>query len=415
MAEEPPVICSACETPLGDPNNEVKHPDDPDPPENAHFVVQVRKDGEERLQCTETGQLAKPLGPDDPEYPGNEEQDESPPPQPSESSESAENGPPTQQQQRNPPVYDIEEEKDQMDLLREVITNPSYGLNDEQITEIRAWAQDYGGQLPPDTLQEITGLMDGVQKQTAQLMRQRYELKINKWVRDQQSGDNGPHIGTGFASPSGRVPNIQMPPSEGGKPSKESMERAREEGDMQGYNEGPSNSAIRENRRDRESRRESRRNRRRDAMDKAADELALGVAENVGDQLGSNYGRAQNIMWNVLEAKAKRDPDWFLEKEKEVQESLGISIFDLLEPSEAKKQEQQRKGPPQPKADKEVDEALSRVMQDEQPQANAESDNTPRYEPEYEDYDTATEQDHVQNNSDTDGEPKELEFEEIFG
>lgn len=387
MAEEKPVVCSACHYILGDAEEELEHPDDPDPPEDAHFRVQIRDDGEERLQCTKSGKLAKPLGRDDDGYPHEkfEEGEGSGSPQPEADSDSESEptqqpqsqGQPTQnpqqrqssqQQSQNGPVYNIEEEKDQMDILAEVVTNPSYGLSDEQVQEIRAWALDYGGQMPPDALEEIAKLMSGVAKQTAQLMRERYELKLNNWIRERTQQDDGPGIGAG------RIPKQGMGVPRGSAdrdiqtgPSPEALQAVQQQEQQQQQRGEPD--SVRESSR---KRREDRQERRKEAAKKAIDELAVGTAENISSEAGKGLVRLRNIGFKVIEAKAEKDPEWFFE----LAERLDIDVMELLEPSEARKQERDReKGRAQSEVDNEVDSALAGLQGgtgQSQPQQNVE-------------------------------------------
>lgn len=376
MAGEPPIVCKSCETPLGPAEEEIAHPDDPDAPDDAHFKVQIREDGEERLQCTQTGQLAKPVGPADEGYPENLLPEGGGPPQPTDNSESDNGGGGQPQQSPTPDrssrpsdgVYDLDEEKDQMDILQEVVSNPSYELNDDQINEIRAWAMDYNGQMPPDALEEIAGLMSGVQKQTAELMRQRYELKLNNWVRQKTSEDKGPGIGISrMPYAAGGQGGPQMPrPAESG-PSQEAMEAVKAQEQSQSEPEPEPESSgemgdIDSGMNRREERRKDRRKRRQQAVDDAMNELAVGTAENISEEAGEGLVRARNIMFKVLESKAEKDPEWFFE----LADRFDVDIMDLMEPSQARKQEMgSGGGKTQSQVDNEIDDALNGLDDDD--------------------------------------------------
>jgi len=419
MPAKLPAVCSACDTPLGDPSEEVAHPDDPNPPEGAHFKIQQRSDGEERMQCTETGQLAKPLTPDDDGYPhdkfgdgeGGEQQQQQ---------QAQEVQQTNTQQAQTSQVYDFKEDKNPIDLLQEVVTNPSYGLDDDQIQEIRAWALDYDGQLPPDTLEDIAGLMDGVQKQTATLMKQRYELKLNKWMAEQNADNRGPSIGmTNPFTQSAASARIRTPQPASGSPSRESLKKAR---DMQAqeYGEGPSNADVRDFDDDPSNRRQRRREGRREAAAGAFDTMANKAAENIGEQMGTNYGRGQDILFRVLEAKAQKDPDWFLEKAQQFEDSLGISIWDIFDESEAKRSEGGQ--PPQPAVDNESDEALKAIINDDPPatpnttrpqQQNGQTQNNNEREQHDDELRDMFDEDETQQEEEDQHDGKQ--FEEIFG
>lgn len=348
MATELPVVCNQCEEELGDPDDEVAHPDDPNPPDDPHFKVQIRDDGEERMQCTVTGRLARPVGPDDEDYPfDTPTQEEGPPDQPQTQEPAPEGQAQPQPPQDNSPVFDLDEDKSQMDILREVVANPHYGLDQEQIEEVRAWAEDYDGQMPPDVLEDLVRLMDGVSKQTAKLVRRRYELKLNKWVRNQTQEEEGPPIGFGANPYSG----AQM----GGNPSRSSQSRSRPSPKAQREEKEQEEQDRQQREQQEESRREKRVNRRRDAVDNAVDELAMGTAENLSSEAGQGMVKLRNIGLKVLEAKAEKDPDWFFA----LADRLDIDPMELLEPSEERKKEmQEERRQSQAAVDTEVQDAI---------------------------------------------------------
>lgn len=383
MEGEIPPVCSACGAELGHPDNEVEHPEDDDPPEDAHFKVQIREqDDGERLQCKETGQLAQVISPDSEKHPANEGVPEG----------GRDEGQRSQSGGREEPqVYDLPEEKDQMDILKDVITNPHYQLEDNQIQEVRAWAQDMNGQLPPDTLESMLKNFNGVQKQTAELVRQRYELKLNNWMREQSSRDEGPPIGISSPAP--------MPsPNQGGQPRRQrgnqprpqhatptpdtpenSGNQSREEESLSGQEEqdrdvgGLPGDGIRTRRR---ARRTKRRN---DAADIAAEEMAKKVAPEVAREFTQNFGRYFGLPAKIIEAKVEKDPDWALEK----LDKLGLDLDDILEPSEARKKEmrEEEERNRQSKVDHEVDDVLDQVSGGTREQPEPEPQPTPNEQP----------------------------------
>lgn len=350
------MYCKVCGYELGDPENEDLH--DPKglsdvakdiaggPIENegAHLIV---RDGEKgwRYFCSETGKTTS-IVPEPPES-GDEE---------------GEGGSPKGERKRSPEgrsqdVYDLPEDKSAIDILREVVTRPFLGLNEEQISEIQDWANDYNGQLPPDILGDILSNMKGIQDQAARLARQKYEVKLNKWVRQQAQGDRGPPIGissqpTGGGQigrqGSGAATAPQRTRSGGsGEPGEPSQ--SREDTSVGGFN-GDMSGDIRKTRR---IRRMSRRN---DAMDIAAQEVAQQAAQEFTGEFLTELGRYIGLPAKILESKAKKDPDWFLEK----LEQWDIDLDAFLEPSEARKEELRQRSQP-PEADRKVDEALERM------------------------------------------------------
>ena len=371
MAGEAPAICAACGTPLGPQEEEIDHPKDDNNPDNPHFTVQIRdSDDAERLQCNKTGQIAAVATPGEQEV-GNtgksyaeifqEFHDELPPGvgEPAGGGESE----PTQSGRPEPEpggIYDIQEEKTQIDLLQEVVTNPRYGLNDEHIQEVRGWAQDMDGRLPPATLEDILKNLKGVQKQTASLIRQRYELKLNKWMRNQSTNDGGPQIGIGAPGAPGQSSSSfsgsrpTPTPSGGGKtgnqsPTKEELERG---GRPSRGGPEPSPDNLREYRRTR------RTQRRQEFADTATQKIAEEAADEIARQLIPEMGRYLGLPAKIVEAKIEKDPDWALE----LADRLDIDIMDLMEPSEQRKKEmREENNRSSPQVDSEVDDALERM------------------------------------------------------
>jgi hypothetical protein len=94
--------------------------------------------------------------------------------------------------------------------------------------------------------------------------------------------------------------------------------------------------------------------------------------------LSQNLGTYFGLPAKIIEAKAERDPDWFLEKADEMEEKLGIDMFDLLEESDAKQQSggkggRTRGSSSQSSVDQELDNVLDEVGQESQPQQQTES------------------------------------------
>ena len=380
-----PALCNQCGTELREPDKEVAHPDDDNPPDDAHFKVQIRDhDGGERLQCVETGHLAKPVNPSDDDYREVYEEkhdgelpiEEAASVAASDSEQISERGPTGNQSPDD--VFEFEEEKSQIDILAEVVANPHYGLEDPQITEVISWAEDFNGQMPPDVLQDLVSNMKGVQKQTAELIKRRYEIKLNNWFRKQQNQDNdGPPIGVmggprpnqrGMSSPNPRPTPTPKPEQPAQEPNVEGEEPDEfDEHDDSGRRVGGlPNQDIRKERRQR------RVKRRNDALDITAEEMANEAAPQIARELSKNFGTYFGLPAKILEAKAERDPDWFLEKADEIEEKLGITLFDILEESETKKQEreqaEQERPPDQTEVDNEMDAALEKVRNDSQSQ-----------------------------------------------
>lgn len=351
MAGNVPAVCSGCGEELGDPEDEVDHPEDDSTPDDGHFKVQIRDDGEERFQCKENGQLARPIPPDDPEHPANDNPPEG------EGEPKAQQEISDRQEQEVGGVYDFPEEKDQIDVLADVVTNPHYGLEEPQIREIKEWAEDYDGQMPPDTLEGIISKFEGVQKQTAGLIRKRYELKLNKWMREQSQAEEGPPIGAGARPPAAQMgtPSPSPPKNPTPSPDKKKGNQSQEEEmppepDIQDTGgESRSASSVRE------ARRWNRTERRNKAMDTAMQTAAQEAADEIARELASNFGGLLSIPQTVLQRKAEKDPDWFLEKA----EQLDIDVMDLMEPSEQRKKEMgDEETNDQPSVDNEVDSAL---------------------------------------------------------
>lgn len=390
MAGEAPAICAACGTPLGPQEEEIDHPDDDNPPDDPHFTVQVRdSDNAERLQCNQTGQIAAVAAPGQEEV-GNtgksyveifQEFHDQLPPGMGEAEGGEESRPTQSSRQQSEPggIYDVEKEKTQIDLLQEVITNPRYGLNDDHIQEVKGWAIDMDGRLPPATLEDILKNLKGVQKQTASLIRQRYELKLNKWMRQQSTSDGGPQIGIGApGAPGQRGSSINRggpsptpsTPQDNGNPSPEDVELDDEGRQVRGGPE-PRPDNLREYRRTR------RTQRRQQFADTATQKIAEEAADEIARQVIPEMGRYLGLPAKIIEAKIEKDPDWALE----VAERLDIDIIDIMEPSEQRKKEmQQEQQQTSPQVDSEVDGALERLRNGEQ-EESTETHETPKTPP----------------------------------
>jgi len=382
MPEGPPLLCSACGHELsGNKEEEVRSEQKDQDPDDPHFEEVTGEKGD-RLKCLVAGQFAAPVSPNNKEKYIKTAQDNGKAhlipegagkggtAKTEQNEDSQEAG--TPQRSRNE-VFEFEEEQEQIGVLQDVIVNPHYELGQGQIKEVLSWAEDYNGQMPPDVLEDILKNMSGISKQKAQLVKQRYELKLNKWIQEQHNEEAGPPIGIGRGpmpttpasngSQSGPPPSPSPPPdtdntSDGDESDEEDRSiRSRISGG--GSDENP-----------RKKRQMNRIERRTKAADIAAEEMAKQVAPEVARELSRNFGTYFGLPAKVLEAKAERDPDWFLEKTDEIEEKLGISLFDLLEESQAKQerddQQHEETTSSQPAPDRELDNALDEINTDEQ-------------------------------------------------
>lgn len=331
------MYCKACGNRVGDPEDDLHDPDNlmeiveggVSNPNDAHLKAADGAKGP-RLYCRPTGKVTT-IVKEDPNQQG-------------------EGGAPNESRTRSEsedPVYDVEEEKSQIRLLAETVSNPIYGLNDGQIDEIKEWAEIYDGRLPPDVLEKVVQNFSGVAKQTATLMREKYEAKINRWIREQSSDQGGPPIGVTSQPPRGRRGR-----SGRGSP-RPSPETSPEEGGPETPDE------IRRNRR--QERRMRAMERRQDALDEATAEAAR---ESI-QELTATIRDGRNLLKTILTAKAEKDPDWFFEN------------FDLLqslgEPSEARKRELEAMEEGR-QVDREVDEALQQVSEGSEPDSTVEDE-----------------------------------------
>lgn len=316
------MYCKSCGHKLNDPEYDLHDPEGlsevaqdlgiAPANEDAHLIV---RDGEKgwRYYCSENGQVTSIE--EEPPGKGNREGEGPPPKEESEQ-------PKRESPKRREGIYDLPEEKSPIQVLAEVVSSPFLGLNEDQISEVRDWAEDYNGQLPPDMLESILGNMSGVQKQAAALARQKYEVKLNKWVQERAEGDKGPPIGVTAQPRSGQERGSDgggRSSSAGSQPQRRSRTTTAEypTDDLRRY------------------RRIRRTERRNDAADIAAEEAARQIAKEMSGEFAKNFGRYFSLPAKVLEAKAEKDPDWFFEK----LEQWDIDLDAFLEPSESRKQE----------------------------------------------------------------------------
>lgn len=363
------MYCKACGEELGPPDQVLHDPDAVHDvtrginengisnPDDHHIRANDGPKGA-RLFCTVNGQVTtltkNPDGGGSGDTPPNGEPSNEPQPSP------------------NGEVYDLPEEEDSEDLVRRVVSNEVYGLSKPQIQEVADWVSIYDGSIPPGDLEEVLQNLKGISNKKAALMRKKYEALLNKHIRNQSSDDRGPSIGAlgqgmqmgqgGGGRPQPRRARRPSPPQRGGgaeggggekDPSQNRQER-------QGGSSGAS------------SRRERRVERRNEMMDKTAKEIADQAAPIVAQEMTQNMGRLFSIPVKIIEAKAERDPDWFIEKMDE----LGLEMDDFLEPSETKKERMESGGGggrgPSTQADAEIDNALDQMGQAPEPEPEPE-------------------------------------------
>lgn len=334
--------CSSCEEPVGPPDQEIHKVDDDNPPDDPHFKEQQREDGETRLQCLNTGQLASVITPDDPEHPMNKEEGEP------EGSRGVGNS----SESDGGEVFDLPKDKTQIDVLQDVVTNSHYGLKDEQISEIRDWAMDYDGQMPPSVLEKLLDNMKGVQSQTAKLIREKYELKLNKWRREQSKNDDGPPIGALTGRMGGQMGTSPQPRP--ATPTPKNVEKDDNQDDDDDISFGDIG----------KSRRQRRVDRRQNVMDTMAEEVAEEAAPMVAQELVGNLGTYFGLPATVLEAKIKKDPDWVFEKAEQFDIDLMHIIDELMEPSDERKKELKMKARGETEVDQELDDAVQDIESD---------------------------------------------------
>lgn len=408
--------CKSCGYELGDPHNDLHDPDglsemaqklgEPvSNPDSAHLVV---KDGEKgwRYYCSETGQVStivsEPPGVEGEGGGGSETKEEQP-------------------KRRSGEVYDLDEEKSALDVLLEVAKSPFLDLSREQLEELEDWAEDYNGQIPPDILVDIIGNFNGVNKQTAKLAKQKYEVKLNRWVRNQTQEDDGPPIG---------ISQQPTAPQNGGQRRRKRPRQPQRQGGggSSGQEQQKQSSEEEPNRRRRrrqsggpddlrEFRRSRRVKRRNDALDKAAEKVADQMAEDMAHEMTGVVGDARDIFYTAIKRKVEKDPDWLLEKS----DRWDVDLLDVfLEPSESRKEEKGG-GSGQVPVDDEVDDVLNEVLEEESSEPPFEE---AREEPQSEPPETTNNQETIPEDGELleDMEPEEPEeeddgdpFEEHFG
>lgn len=339
-------------------NEQFGLPNEPVGDENSHIEVLYRDTGVVP-RCRKENQFTKVV-PEPPEEngDGNGADTEQ---QPEQNGDDSNGGAPEQKSQntsrqaqrqqqrrgtRTRDVYDVPENKDPEDILKEVLTNEVFNLERPQVAEVMDWADIYDGKIPPDQLQELLSNMSGVQKQTAQLMRQKYEAKLNKWIQQQNSNDSGPNLGATYATGSPSMQNVQPNNNQQNNgPSKEEIRRRKAAQKAKQEKQEESNS------------RDRRQKRRQEAIDKAADQFAQNFAQNAAQGAGMFFKDLREIARTLFKKKAEKDPDWFFEKA----EKWDMDLFDeIMTESEAKSRgEETMSG--EPSADLEVDNALESV------------------------------------------------------
>lgn len=310
MSEQ--YVCSVCGEPLGNPSDEIG--------DDGHFSkVEGRQPDDPRFRCGSTGQITHPESAAVPKS----EYDGGTPDEPEPASQAA-----NQKQQNREKGLDLGEDLEPLDILQDVLSNPIYELSNAQINEVISWAEEFDdGMIPPDSLEDILGLLEGISKQKAQLMRQKYELKIQRWMREQSHGDGGPPIGVMGRRRGGQKNNIRISRGRSGQndaPSRTSnINRNLSQTDQ--IDDEPERVIDR------------RRKKAQERVDEFANEFLDSFASNVGDDVGRFYSDIRGVVVTALNEKAKRDPDWVIEK----LETLGgfEIINELMDESDAKKRE----------------------------------------------------------------------------
>lgn len=362
-----PKYCSACGEQLGPPQEDLHDPEGKFMPDtvgkvendDAHIEVISRENRGEVLRCTNAGEMGAKLL----EQPPGENP-EGQPPNGAESQHQG-NGGPSNGAARGPggggQVYDLDEDKDAMGILEDVITNKAYELDEGQIQEVMSWGEIYNGQIPPNQLQTILGNMKGVSKQQSKLMSRKYEALMNKWIREESQDDGGPALGglPGMGTPTqGAQPSSRPHPARA-KPQQPSPQPQPEQDPEKEESMEPPGPGSR-------NRRQERQERRQEAIDKAADEFAYQFAQNAAQDAGLMFQQVREIGTTLFKKKAERDPEWFFEKA----EKWDMDLFDeIMSESEAKRKQSE---PSEPQADADVDSALENVMSSEDDEVSEE-------------------------------------------
>lgn len=383
MPEELRAYCKACETELGDPNNEVNFSeieefDNPD----GHIRLEIGSKGP-RFYCSDLGHLttiidqngerlttAKEFLPDDYSSPseGNGEDKEQDIGN-AQAQTQQETTQPQQESTQRERGLDFPQEKEPIDLLKEVVENPLYELSDPQIREVISWAEEFeDSQIPPDSLQQILGLLEGVSQQKAQLMRQKYELKLNRWIRSRSGNDSGPPIGA-ITSGYGTSPTT---PSLTQSRSRQSSRSRNQQTESSETSQTDSDDTEHEINTEGLSRRERRINRRQDALDIAVQEAAEDVADAMAEEFANQFGFTIRLARRILMRKAEKDPDWFIEKA----EQWDIDIIDeFLTPSEQRAEElAEERNSATMSVDQEIDDVADIIEEQPEPEQDMESE-----------------------------------------
>lgn len=323
-------FCKACGGELGDPETELHDPnnhyeiveDGVSNPDSAHIKVVEGSKGP-RMNCTREDSFTKivnePPQPEGGGSGGSEGQPKSSDPKPAPKSEK---------------VYDLPEEKSAMDILHEVASTPVFELNDAQVQELMSWGEIYDGQIPPDQVEAILSNFSGVSKQTASLIRQKYEAKLNRWMQKRARDSGGPQIGAGRTTPMPQPPSGggSPPSNNGGSDESESNPPPRPDPSSGSSDDNMPSDPLEMSKK----RRNKRQSRRQQMMDEALDEFAHAAAQNMAGEVGKGFTQMRDIFFTLIKNKAKKDPDWFFEKMEEWDMDIVDEFFSM---SEARQEE----------------------------------------------------------------------------
>lgn len=348
------MLCNACGEPVGDPEENLHDPENlleilpegPSNPDSAHIEARDGPKGP-RMFCRDTGQTTKIV-----EGGGSgsgEEEQPNPEPNPEPS--------PSRQQSS---VYEDKGDKSADEILYQVASSPVFELDDDQISELMSWSDVYDGQIPPQQVEAVLKNFKGVSKQRANLIRQKYEAKLNKWIQETSKRDTGPSLGaSGFSGiPAGSPPQQsnpsrppqppQKPPQQpsGGSPEPDNGGSEPEPDPDEVLDKASSGGSL--------DRRERRMARRQDVVDTAAQKFADEAAENFAQDAGMIFTQMREIAITLFKSKAESDPEWYFEK----LEKWDMDLFDsLMEESDHKKQQDQERT--QSSVDSDIDDALA--------------------------------------------------------
>ena len=335
----PELVCSRCGYKLkGPPPEEIDDSDGEHNPDDPHFE-EVERDshGDSRLRCMNTGHMASIEPQEEYESDGDESSKEG---GPGDATTAESETQPTPTPDRSgEDVFEFEETEGPEDILAGVVSNPSYGLSESQVSEVKDWAEIYDGQMSPDLLKNILKDMKGISKQQSELMSRKYEAKMSKYAREVSSEDRGPPMGGagGFfgipqsgASVSPNSRNVgdssvpQSPPSPSPEPE------SSDDDDNEDDSSPPpkeNTGGRRKGRSELRSERKMRRLERRDqAMQTVMDEAAEEFARENAKELGKGFFALRGVAITLLEKKAERDPEAFFE----LLEKYDIDIFEFF-------------------------------------------------------------------------------------